>query len=110
MFDSKTLCVETRLLPKLLQTQGKERHREGADQSRVPGPASLTSKMRSHPRSLPSPFLRLGDQLSWGCLPGPRPLDLIYQALPSPPLGPAVHCLGTAEGKRVGHLCGPSAL
>ena len=77
MFDSKTLCMETPLLPKLLQTQGKERHWEGAELSRVLGPASLTSKLRSHPRSLPSPFLWLGHQLSWGCLPEPRLLDLI---------------------------------
>lgn len=66
-FDSKTLCVETPLLPKLSQTQGKERRCKGAERSRVLGPASLTSKMRSHPRSLPNPFLWLGDQLGPDC-------------------------------------------
>lgn len=84
--DSKTLCVETQLLPKLSQTQGKERCCKGTERSRVLGPASLTSKMRSHPRSLPSPFLWLGTswaQTTGSYLPGTaQPSPQASSALP----------------------------
>ena len=77
----------------------KRKKREALGESRAvqsPGQASLTSKMRFHPVSLPRPFLCLGGTWAPGCLLGLGPLDLIYQALPSPALGPAVSYLGNS--------------